>query len=434
MNPRKSKKVGEKAVEKKEKKEEYEAKLNYAGFLLPDKIYNELKEKLDNSDLSYEQRIFAIEEAVRQYINSMIQPGEPVGTIASQSIGEPGTQMTLRTFHYAGLMEFDVTLGLPRLIEIVDARHEPSTPIMKIYLDDEYKNDLEKAKEVARKIEYTIISNVVSEISYVLGEPRIQIELDKEMLEDKGVSIEDVLAAVDKLKLGEANISEDNQYIIVVELNENVMPEEELYDTKVFNEIISKVRKSYLKGIKGIKKTMIQEKSYEENGEKKKEYIIIAEGSNLAEVLKIKGVDYRRVETNNIIEISHVLGIEAGRNAIIKEITDVLQNSGLDVDIRHIMLVADMMTWTGKVRQIGRLGVVGEKPSVIARAAFEVTVNQLYNAAISGEDEKFYGVTESISAGLLPKLGTGIIMLGMGAQSLKSPTDKNLEGSSKQGQ
>ncbi|MGC9047650.1 MAG: DNA-directed RNA polymerase subunit A'', partial [Caldisphaera sp.] len=245
MNPRKSKKVGEKAVEKKEKKEEYEAKLNYAGFLLPDKIYNELKEKLDNSDLSYEQRIFAIEEAVRQYINSMIQPGEPVGTIASQSIGEPGTQMTLRTFHYAGLMEFDVTLGLPRLIEIVDARHEPSTPIMKIYLDDEYKNDLEKAKEVARKIEYTIISNVVSEISYVLGEPRIQIELDKEMLEDKGVSIEDVLAAVDKLKLGEANISEDNQYIIVVELNENVMPEEELYDTKVFNEIISKVRKSY---------------------------------------------------------------------------------------------------------------------------------------------------------------------------------------------
>jgi len=416
MTPRKKK---SEAIKEEEKREELDIKLKSAKEILPEKIYKELGEKLEKSDLSVSQKIYVVEESVRRYISSMIQPGEPVGTIASQSIGEPGTQMTLRTFHYAGLMEFDVTLGLPRLIEIVDARHEPSTPIMRIYLDEENRNDLEKAKEIARKIEYTIISNVVSEISYILGEPRIQIEIDKDLLDDKGVTREEIIETIEKLKIGQANIDENNQNIINVELNSDVMPEEELYDTKAFNEIILKIRKTYLKGIKGIRKTMIQERNYEENGVKKKEYVIMAEGSNLEEVMKIPGIDTKRIETNNIIEISQVLGIEAGRNAIIKEILDVLQNSGLDVDIRHVMLVADMMTWTGKVRQIGRLGIVGEKPSVIARAAFEVTVNQIYNAAITGEDEKFYGVTESISAGLIPKVGTGIAMLGMGATPIK---------------
>ncbi|MCE4607586.1 MAG: DNA-directed RNA polymerase subunit A'' [Caldisphaeraceae archaeon] len=412
MSPRKSRKG-------------YLSKLESARHILPDKIFSELKEKIESSGLTESQKGLVIEEAVRQYVASMVQPGEPVGTVAAQSIGEPGTQMTLRTFHYAGLMEFDVTLGLPRLIEIVDARREPSTPIMKIYLDEDHRNDLEKAKEIARKIEYTTISNVVSEISYVLGEPRIQIVLDKEMLEDKGVTQDDVIYSLGKLKLGDVDIDEQNEYIINIDLSSNVIPEESLYDTKAFNEIVQKIRKSYLKGIKGINKTMIQERTYEEDGVKKKEYVILTEGSNLAEVLKIEGIDHRRIDSNNIVEISNVFGIEAGRNAIIKEIMDVLKNSGLDVNIRHIMLVADMMTWSGKVRQIGRLGIVNEKPSVLAKAAFEVTVNKLYEAAVTGDEEKFYGVTESVSAGLSPRVGTGIVMLGMSLQAIKPQKSKN---------
>ncbi|MCE4623471.1 MAG: DNA-directed RNA polymerase subunit A'' [Caldisphaeraceae archaeon] len=412
MSPRKSRK-------------EYLSKLESARYILPDKIFSELKEKIESSELTESQKGLVIDEVVRQYVASMVQPGEPVGTVAAQSIGEPGTQMTLRTFHYAGLMEFDVTLGLPRLIEIVDARREPSTPIMKIYLDEDHRGDLEKAKEIARKIEYTTISNVVSEISYVLGEPRIQIVLDKEMLEDKGVTQDDVIYSLVRLKLGDVNIDEQNEYVINIDLGSNVIPEESLYDTKAFNEIVQKIRKSYLKGIKGINKTMIQERTYEENGVKKKEYVILTEGSNLAEVLKIEGIDYRRIDSNNIVEISNVFGIEAGRNAIIKEIMDVLKNSGLDVDIRHIMLVADMMTWSGKIRQIGRLGIVNEKPSVLAKAAFEVTVNKLYEAAVTGDEEKFYGVTESVSAGLSPRVGTGIVMLGMSLQAIKPQKSKN---------
>ncbi len=398
--------------------EELKAKLEAARELLPQNLYDELYAKVvENPDLTTAQKIAAVEEAVRTYINSMVQPGEPVGVVTAQSIGEPGTQMTLRTFHYAGLMEFDVTLGLPRLIEIVDARHEPSTPLMRIYLEEKYADDLNKAKEIARSIEYTTIANVVSEISYTLGERRFIVRLDPEMMEDRGVTRDFVMEAIEKLRIGDVLPGEDEN-VIEVDVSESVLPDDSLFDLKSYEEIVSKIKKGYIKGIKGIKRTIIQERTDERTGGR--EYVIIAEGSNLAEVMKVDGVDSTRVETNNIHEIAEVLGIEAARNAIIKEIMDVLQNSGLDVDIRHVMLVADMMTWTGKVRQIGRLGIVGEKPSVIARAAFEVTVNQLYDAAVRGEVERFTGVTESIVAGLPPRVGTGLVVVTVGVNALKS--------------
>ncbi|MGC9210289.1 MAG: DNA-directed RNA polymerase subunit A'' [Acidilobus sp.] len=419
MPKRSSKKKGEGLEEGEELKRRLEA----AKQILPPKIYDELYSKVvENPELTVSQKIMAVEETVRAYINSMVQPGEPVGVVAAQSIGEPGTQMTLRTFHYAGLMEFDVTLGLPRLIEIVDARHEPSTPLMKIYLEEKYAGNLEKAKEIARSIEYTTISNVASEISYSIGERTFIIRLDPEMMEDRGVTRDMVIEALERLRIGEVSQGED-EWTVTLTVNESVLPDQSLFDLKSYEEIVNKIKKGYVKGIKGIKRTIIQERTDEKTG--KKEYVIVAEGSNLAEVMKVDGVDPTRVETNNIHEIAEVLGIEAARNAIIREIMDVLQNSGLDVDIRHVMLVADMMTWTGKVRQIGRLGIVGEKPSVIARAAFEVTVNQLYDAAVRGEVERFAGVTESIVAGLPPRVGTGVVVVSVGVNALKSLQDNS---------
>jgi len=139
--------------------------------------------------------------------------------------------------------------------------------------------------------------------------------------------------------------------------------------------------------------------------------MIVTEGTNLEEIVKIPEVDKTRVYTNNIHEIERILGIEAARSAIMKEIMEVLRDAGLEVDIRHVMLVTDVMTWSGSVRQIGRLGVAGEKPSIFARAAFEVTVKQFYEAAIRGEEDRFLGVTESVLAGLSPRVGTGVILL-----------------------
>ena len=132
-------------------------------------------------------RIFEL--AIKDYNDGIIEPGEPIGIVAAQSIGEPGTQMTLRTFHFAGIRELNVTLGLPRLIEIVDAKKVPSTPMMTIYLTEEYKSDKDKVLEVARKIEYTKVENVVSSTSIDIASMQIILQLDEDMLRDKGVTI-----------------------------------------------------------------------------------------------------------------------------------------------------------------------------------------------------------------------------------------------------
>jgi DNA-directed RNA polymerase subunit A" len=381
-------------------------KLEWARSILPPILYQELVDKLERArDLKAKEKERVVELVVRDYIAHMVQPGEPVGTVAAQSIGEPGTQMTLRTFHYAGMMEFDVTLGLPRLIEIVDARREPSTPIMEIPLAEEYKRDKEKAKEIARRIEYTTLEKLISAIDYTLGDNVIIIRLDPEMLEDKGVTVDNVIGVLEKAKLGTVTVSEEDPYTIYLELSEKVLPPEYLFDVKKYNDIVAKLKKLYIKGVKNINRATVR--CSEETGE----CVIYTDGSKLSEVLKLKGVDYTKVRTNNIHEIAEVLGIEAARNAIIEEIQRVLQDSGLDVDVRHIMLVADIMTWTGKVRQIGRLGVVGDKRSVLARAAYEVTTKHIFNAAIKGETEELLGVTETIIAGLVPPIGTSTVLV-----------------------
>lgn len=129
--------------------------------------------------------------------------------------------------------------------------------------------------------------------------------------------------------------------------------------------------------------------------------------------MKIKGIDPNRVYTNNVSEIAEVLGIEAARAAIIKEAFQVLDQQGLDVDMRHVILIADLMTSTGRIRQIGRHGVSGEKSSVLARAAFEVTVKHLLDAAAHGEEDPLEGVTENVIVGQPIPLGTGIVELFM---------------------
>ncbi len=393
-----------------------EEALKKAREVLPPKVYEELVEKLEASGLSEDAKVWVVEEAVKDYVRGMVQPGEAVGTVAAQSIGEPGTQMTLRTFHYAGVIEFDVTLGLPRLIEIVDARKEPSTPIMKVYIAPELWFNEEKVKEIARRLEYTIIENVIEDIEYELGSNLFIIKLDPEMMADKGVTIDMVVGALKKAKLGEIEIDEENNTIYLTVSEKHLRPID-YGNPAAYRAIENKIRRLYLKGVKGVRRAIIQVEEVEVNGEKKKAFkTIITDGTNLEEALRMRGVDHTKTISNNIHEIARVLGIEAARNAIINEMKEVLEQSGLDVDVRHLMLVADLMTWTGRVRQIGRLGVVGDKESVFARAAFEITTKNLFEAAARGEVEEFKGVTETVIAGLVAPVGTGLIMVGAPAR------------------
>ncbi|WP_338599918.1 DNA-directed RNA polymerase subunit A'' [Sulfolobus tengchongensis] len=384
-----------------EKDKEYlEEKVKQASTILPRRIIDDLRNAILNREvlITREEIDKIFDLAIKEYSEGLIEPGEAIGIVAAQSIGEPGTQMTLRTFHFAGIRELNVTLGLPRLIEIVDAKKVPSTPMMTIYLTDEYKKEKEKALEVARKLEYTKIENVVASTSIDIASMSIILQLDNDMLKDKGVTVDDVKKAISRLKLGDFSIEEGENNTLTINFA-NVDSIAALFKLR------DKILNTKIKGIKGIKRAIVQRKG--------DEYIIITDGSNLAGVLGVKGIDAAKIETNNIREIEDVFGIEAAREIIIREISKVLSEQGLDVDIRHILLVADVMTRTGVVRQIGRHGVTGEKSSVLARAAFEVTVKHLLDAAARGDVEEFKGVVENIIIGHPIKLGTGMVELRM---------------------
>ncbi|MEM0026337.1 MAG: DNA-directed RNA polymerase subunit A'' [Ignisphaera sp.] len=359
---------------------------------IPRSIIEELKAVVTKYSISEEQLNKIISEVEKEIEENSIDPGEPVGMVAAQSIGEPSTQMTLRTFHYAGVRELNVTLGLPRLIELVDAKKTPSTPLTYVYLKPEYKNSREKAIEVARKIEMTRVVNVALRIDVDFFNNSINILLDRDMLEDKGVEVEDVIRVVQKsMKKARVIRSEENPYEVIIQFEEPIDP------TKV-ERLREKILGLKIKGVKGINKVIIQRRG--------DEYVLVCEGSNLSELMQIEEIDYRRIRTNNVKEVEDVLGIEAARALLIEEIMNVLEEQGLEVDIRHIMLVADMMTRTGTVKQIGRHGVMAIKDSPLAKAAFEVTVKNLVNSAVRGEIDKVTGITENVIVGNYIPVGT----------------------------
>jgi len=384
--------------------------------VLPEKIYDELLTTLfDKSvelSISKDEIIEIRDDVIRTYMESLVEPGEPVGTVAAQSIGEPGTQMTLRTFHYAGVRELNVTLGLPRLIELVDARRTPETPMMEIHLGEEYRYVREKAVEIARRVEMTKLENVVESVDIDLIALQLIVRLDPDMLVDKGLTREDIVKTLSKSKTLAGKIKQDleDPYVIVIDMPKG-------YDVIKAQKFRDRILKTKLKGIKDIKKVIPQKRRDPETG--KEYYVLITDGSNLGAVLRVDGVDPMKTRTNSIHEIENVLGIEAAREALIREIMNTLKEQGLDVDVRHVMLVADIMTWSGTVRQVGRHGVAGEKPSVLARAAFEVTVKHLFDASARGEVDYIRGVTENVIIGQLAPVGTAVVMLEMNPTKLK---------------
>ncbi|NPA47649.1 MAG: DNA-directed RNA polymerase subunit A'' [Thermococci archaeon] len=367
---------------------------------LPNNIKEELYESIMRYNKKYKLKKKEVEEivneAVREYEKALIEPGEAIGTVAAQSIGEPSTQMTLNTFHYAGVAEINVTLGLPRIIEIVDARKNPSTPIMTVYLDEEHRHDREKALEVARRIEGTTIENLAREVSMDIVDFEVVIELDPERVEKSGLSVERIVKKLEG-SFKSAEFEAEGNTIIARPKKATKLAD--------LRRLAEKVKKHRLKGLSGVGKTIIRKEG--------DEYVIYTEGSNFKQVLKVPGVDPTRTRTNNIWEIAEVLGIEAARNAIIEEIVNTMSEQGLEVDVRHIMLVADMMTLDGVIRPIGRHGIVGEKSSVLARAAFEITTQHLFEAAERGEVDPLNGVIENVLIGQPVPLGTGMVRLAM---------------------
>jgi DNA-directed RNA polymerase subunit A" len=369
----------------------YNVKVNDYHDILSDSILDMLVDKLTRRKFSKPKLREIIEQVVLAFRSNKVDAHESAGIIAAQSIGEPGTQMTMRTFHYAGVAEINVTLGLPRLIEIVDARRVPSTPMMEIHLNDDFIGDLDKVKDIVAEIEITRLIDI-AELEADLANMQLIINVDMEKAGKKNITMEDIHAKFEKIKSKIEMV--DNKFIIS-------SSESSYKNLQYLNDSLKTLK---IKGIDNITRAIIRSA---QDGN----YIIYTEGSNLEEVLNLEGVDFSKTTTNGLVEISEVLGVEAARNAIMNEASRTLGDQGLTVDMRHIMLVADVMTTDGDVKAIGRHGISGSKPSVLARAAFEITSTHLLQAGITGEFDHLAGVAENIIVGQPVTLGTGAVNL-----------------------
>jgi len=321
------------------------------------------------------------------HLEKQVSPGEAIGIITAQSFGEPSTQMVLNVFHFAGVQEMQVTLGLPRLIEIFDARKTPSTPAMEIHLDKDHNNE-DDAKKIAEKIKEIKLKEIISEANINFSDKKIEFVINNKLIKQTHMSVSTIAEKLDQKGL-KMNIKNDSIILSVPELGFK-----EIYKLK------EKIKENVISGIKNIKQVLIVKKD--------KEYVILTAGSNLEEIIKFKGVHVEKTITNDFYEVSKIFGIEAGRVTIMNEIRKVLTSQGLDIDERHLKMVADAMTVDGEVRGMTRMGIIARKSSILARASFETPIKHFVNATIKGSKDELLSVIENIILNQPVPVGTGL--------------------------
>ncbi|MFW6046711.1 MAG: DNA-directed RNA polymerase subunit A'' [Candidatus Woesearchaeota archaeon] len=363
---------------------EYEGKL-------PKNILDETKSNIPD-DISKEKVEEIFESIFKNFLKSKADPGEALGLIAAQSFGEPSTQMTLNTFHLAGVASVNVTLGLPRLIEIVDARKSISTPIMEIYLNEPYSKGKD-IKDLALRLKETKLDSIAENIDVDLVSQEITIEIDETTLKRRDITYDDVKKRLKK-KVKNMEYSLDKGSVVCSPKKE-IDEYTDLFRTK------ERLKKVFISGIKNVKDVL----PFEEEGE----YYLITYGTNLKKVLKLDFVDKNRTISNDIHEIESNLGIEAARQTIVNEIKKVLENQGIQIDLRHTYLLADGMTVGGTIQGVTRYGLINERDSVLSRASFEVPIRHLVEAGFSGETDHLNGVLENVMLNQQITVGTGVV-------------------------
>ncbi|MFH0889564.1 MAG: DNA-directed RNA polymerase subunit A'' [Candidatus Aenigmatarchaeota archaeon] len=366
---------------------------------LPKSVIERAEKIFEEKKIPQNKRGEIMTRLIDAYKLYVYEPGEAIGIVSAQSISEPATQMTMRSYHVAGSAGIRVTLGLPRLMEIFDARRTPTTPMMVIYLEKQY-NTKEKARDIAAKIKEIRIREIVTDDIIDLLNSQVEFKLDTKKLSLFDLKREDIIETLKKNLKDIAVKASEDKFVIT--------PKKQDVSIREMQKLKSKILDMHLYGIKGVQQVVVKKED--------DEWVLNTLGSNVKKVMAVDGVDATRIETNDIHEVAKTLGIESARSVIIREASKTLEEQGLEVDIRHIMLVADAMTATGKIQAIGRYGVAGSKGSVLARAAFEETIKHLTAASIRGRKDRFNGAIENVMVGKLVPLGTGMFDLAMIAE------------------
>ncbi|HLC46777.1 MAG TPA: DNA-directed RNA polymerase subunit A'' [Candidatus Nanoarchaeia archaeon] len=357
---------------------------------LPNRILEDIKaampQKISKADM---KRV--LELVSEEFKKCQVEAGEAVGLVASESIGEPGTQMTLNTFHFAGVAEMNVTTGLTRIIEILDGRKTLSTPMMEIFLEKPYSTGKD-IKRAALMIKETTLKDLATEFTINVMDMTIEVSLDVEKMKDMGITT----AAVAKIleKVPKTSVKQQEKDTLMIRPTSKEANLNDVYKLK------ERVKDEFIHGVKGIHQVLPVKRG--------EEFIIMTAGSNLSKVLELDFVDASRTITNDTFETAEVLGIEAARQSIINEIFRVIENQGLNIDIRHIMLVSDMMAANGDIKGITRYGIISEKSSVLARASFETPIKHIIEASLVGEEDMLTSVVENVMLNQPVPLGTGL--------------------------
>ncbi|KAG7904960.1 hypothetical protein KL907_003176 [Ogataea polymorpha] len=413
----------------------------------------------------------------QQFLKSLVNPGEMVGVIAAQSIGEPATQMTLNTFHYAGVSSKNVTLGVPRLKEILNVAKNVKTPALTVYLKEEYASDIEKAKSIQSAIEHTTLKNVTASTEiYYDPDPRstvveddidtveayfaipdekveetihkqspwlLRLELDRAKMLDKQLTMSQVAGQIMENFGDDLFViwSEDNAEKLVIRcriVREEKALDEEEEETEdgLLKALEAQMLESIsLRGISGISRVFMMkyDKTYiDETGDfaKKEEWVLETDGVNLADVLAVEGVDTTRTYSNSFVEILFVLGIEAARSALYKEILNVIAFDGSYVNYRHLALLVDLMTYRGHLVAISRHGFNRNDTGALMRCSFEETVEILFDAGASAELDTCEGVSQNVILGQLAPFGTGSFEVYLDEEKLSMlPSDATVHAS-----
>lgn len=354
-----------------------------------------------------------LELCLDKYMKAKVEPGTAVGAVGAQSIGEPGTQMTLKTFHFAGVASMNVTLGVPRIKEIINAAKTISTPIIKVKLATE--NSDVSARFAKMRIEKTVLSDIAESISEVVKHDRLYLEivLDEKAISDLAIEtdvylVQSAIAAAPKLKIDIEDIivnpREWKLQVAVTTTKKN--PTVQLAMQALRRALPNVV----IKGVPTVSRAVINIKD-EVNDEGERLHELLVEGYGLREVMGTTGVVGTQTTSNHVIEAQKVLGIEAARQTIMNEIKYTMEKHGMNIDPRHVMLLGDIMTYKGEVLGITRFGVAKMKDSVLMLASFEKTMDHLFDASLYGKQDSIDGVSECIIMGVPAPLGTGSFQL-----------------------
>ncbi|KAL0393419.1 UNVERIFIED_CONTAM: DNA-directed RNA polymerase III subunit [Sesamum latifolium] len=416
-------------IERKHPSSDLMLKLNEGRFSGEDQV--SLGKLASNvSGITRNQLLVFLETCITRYNSKKIEAGTAIGAIGAQSIGEPGTQMTLKTFHFAGVASMNVTLGVPRIKEIINAAKRINTPIITTALQCN-DNDI-IAKLVKGRIEKTLLEQVAKSIktSQASRSASIVITLDMKRIQGAQLSIDAYTVKESILQTPRMKLKEQFSFGACEEIVAPItdIPVYLLQQVKVLNprklEVVlqadrsklhfelhalkNKLSKVVVKGINSVERVIIVNESKEKDRTRKKLKLLV-EGTGLLSVMGTDGVDGKSTTSNHIIEVQQTLGIEAARKKIIEEIHFTMSSHGMTIDIRHMMLLADLMTFKGEVLGITRHGVQKMRDSVLMLASFEKTADHLFNASVSGRVDRIEGVSECIIMGIPMQIGTGML-------------------------